>query len=357
MKRLAAASALTLALALAHGGTAEGAEPAGGCARGSDPWLRLDLGSSFPGPLASAVSAKLEAQLGRSNIGVCTSEPTAASTTGGASGTDTPGSEPLAVVRLTLEADDTLSLEVSDRATDKRLERSISLRGIPKDTLAFSIALAAEELLHASWFEALVDRARAPAAATPPPAVVTEVAVESLSPAVRSPRAVGPSLTLLFAGEHATGGLSMGGIDARASYGGLLRAELRVGYRVGLTSAASDGAVDSSAFLAGVSVAFGSPRSAPWGVEVFARGDALRVTFSGRGTGTTEGTGDAAFGALLGGGAAGWRVVDASGVWRVIVEASLAAPLRAVAALDDGQSTTALSGATVGAAIGLGAAL
>jgi len=345
MKPLVAIGALVAALAFSKVGAAA---PPAECPQGEQPWLRLELGPSLAPVLAVTVAAKLQAELDRWNIALC------------ASVTRDDAPPPLAVIALALDAGDVLLLQVADRATDKRLERSISLRGIPKDALALSIAVAAEELLHASWFEALVDRTETPSPLIPPPAppLVERVAIESLAPRARVRRNVGGSLAIAFAGEHATGGVSLGGFDARASYGGALRAEVRVGYRLGVAATANDGEVATSALLFGAAIVATTPRAAPWGGELFARVDGVRVVFSGRASASdVQAFSATGFGALAGGGIGGWRSLDDAGVWRLNLEASFAMPLRAVAALDDGRTVTALSGPIVGLALGIACVL
>jgi hypothetical protein len=345
MKWLAASGAL--AVALASPLAAAAASDTTQCPSGDGLWLRLDIDSSLPPLLAATVAGKLRAELDRRDIAICTT-----------TNERKDAGLPLADIDLRIEPDDMLALAIIDRATDKRLTRSISLRGIPPDARALSIAVAADELLLASWLEALLDQpAASPAAVPSPPTVVERIAVESLSPRARAPREERGSLALAFAGEHATGGQSLGGVDARASYGATFRVGVRLGYRLGVVAAADHGNVESSALVGGVALGVASPRASPWGAELFARADALQLAFSGRALGAAHAWSGAALGVLAGGGVDGWRSLDANGVWRVVGEISLALPLRAVAALDDGHLVTALSGVVFGLALGVGAAL
>jgi hypothetical protein len=275
----------------------------------------------------------------------------------------TPAGEhpPLADIAVNLDSGDVLSLMVVDRATDKRLARSIPLRSIPQDARALSIAVAAEELLHASWLEALMDHdlsARgAPPVSAPP--VIERIAVASLSPRARAPRDEGAVLDLVSAGEHAAGGQSLGGFDARASYGSRFGVRVRLGYRLGLVATAEHGDVQSNAVVGGVALtwSFTSSRAAPWGAELFSRADAVLVTFSGRASDGASASSGEGVAVLTGGGIGGWRSLGQSGEWRLVGELSLAATLRGVGAVDDDRQVISLTGAVVGVAVGIGAAL
>ena len=125
------------------------------CPAPGESWLRVAFaGDGFTAALRARVIEQLGAEFHAHNLGLCE-----------ASGapTDPP---PLADIVLALSADAVLSLEVRDAVTDKRITRELRLGSVPRDALALSITLAAEELVHASWIEAAL--APPPAPATPP---------------------------------------------------------------------------------------------------------------------------------------------------------------------------------------------
>jgi len=344
VKQLVASGVLAAALASPLSATADDTTE---CPVDAGPWLRLNSEASLPPALAAGVADRLRAELHERAIALCTAN-------------EGDGTRwPLAEIELRIDPDDVLALAVVDRATEKRLERSLSLRGIPSDARALAIALAADELLRASWLESLLERSgpRPETSPAPPPPVVERVAVESLSVRARAPRDVGGYVGFAVAAEHATGGLSLGGFDARLSYGATFRAGIRAGYRIGAVVNADHGEIGSSALVGGVVLEVATPRASPWGATLFARGDAMRVAFSGQATNGARASNGSDVGALAGAGVGGWRSLDPSRVWRLVVEISVAVPLRGVAALDNGRSVTALSGAVLGLGLGVGAAL
>lgn len=308
------------------------------CPRADTPWLRVDADAS----LAPAV-AQLRLELAPRGIDVCLAPPSASEA-------------PLADVTIRTDGD-SLSLTVEDRATDKRLVRTVSLRGIPADARAFAIAVAVDELVRASWLETVMAHREAPhqPPAPPPPPIVVDVARDSLAPR-DEPSTTSGALGAVLAGEHASGGQTWGGFDARASWGGRLAIGGRLGYRLGLVSSADHGDVESNAILGGLSLAYALvPRRAPWGLDVFARGDAARIAFVGRAAAGARGASDAAVGWFAGGGVAASRAIG--GTWRLVLELSATAPLRSVGALDNGREVVAMSGAIFGLAMGVSAGL
>lgn len=118
------------------------------------------IGVRFAGPWAEgrrgAVVAELRAALEVQDLELCLE---------GAS--DAP---PIASLVLVDDGSDAIRVEVRDRVTAKRVERTLALGDFPEDTRPLAIAVAADELLRASWAElVLVD---APEPAVEPPAPV-----------------------------------------------------------------------------------------------------------------------------------------------------------------------------------------
>jgi hypothetical protein len=76
---------------------------------------------------------------------------------------------PIASLHLVDDGTDTLRVEVRDRVTAKRVERTLRLADFPEDSRALAIAVAADELLRASWAELVLVDAPEPAMEPPGP--------------------------------------------------------------------------------------------------------------------------------------------------------------------------------------------
>jgi hypothetical protein len=104
----------------------------------------------------------------------------------------------------------TFSVDVTDSVTQKRLVRDVDLQDVPEDGRAFALAVAAEELLRASWAELSLRRpqpSQEPPPVPPPPP-------ESSSPAPEPPPPANHSaFGLRFAVEHYTEGYTELGSD------------------------------------------------------------------------------------------------------------------------------------------------
>jgi hypothetical protein len=356
------------------------------CPPAGAPWLRVTFaGDAFGAPLRARVIEQLGADLRRDDLALC--EKTA-STTGDTSADTTAapvGGAPLADIALTLSPDAVLSLEVRDAVTDKRMTRDLPLASVPRDALALSITLAAEELLHASWIEAALappasaalSAAAAAAIARPkpvPPAVraMNAETITRLSPGPEPEHATSTTMmaqaALLGAVERSTGGAAVAGQtdlggDVRFSYGGRLAMSARFGIRAAPDVASVHGTVHGSELLAGLGLAYALvPRKASWGGELGVRADALDVMFLGRitnpsarGGESATGASGSALGAVVSGVVGGWARLG--GPWRVVAETTLGAPVRAVAAIDAGTQATGVAGLSVGVALGIAATL
>jgi hypothetical protein len=351
------------------------------CPRSDGAWLRVTFaGDAFAPALRAGVIEQLGADLHRHDVAVCAADASAIA----------PAGAPLADIALALAADTTLSLEVRDAVTDKRTARDLPLRTVPRDALALSIALAAEELLHASWIEAaLVPAAPAtpgslpqsrsfgserPTAPPPPPgarpavpAAVRAVNAEQLARIEASETTetsageaapLAGTIALVGAVDRSTGGSAAAGQtdlggDLRFAFGGRLVVTARIGARAapGVTSA--HGTVQGREFLAGAGVDYALvPRDARWGVDIGARADAIDVQFSGTPAPGAEASSGSALGASLAGAIGGWGRLG--GPWRVMAEVAAGAPLRAVTATDVGSTATGVAGLSLSAGLGIG---
>lgn len=166
---------------------ASGAE----CGSAGRPWVKVTFASSFG---TAAVQARIvedfRAGLSDRAIDVC----------GGAS---LPSRPALAGVHIasTTATRVGVSVEVRDALTEKRLTRDVDLSSVPEDGKAFAVAVAADELLRASWVELALEReGRLP---RKPPREVVEIVNSTLS---RSTNARTARLGVRGAAERFTGG-------------------------------------------------------------------------------------------------------------------------------------------------------
>jgi hypothetical protein len=347
MRATAIGAAALAAVALVATGAGAVDSP-GTCAPGGRPWLRVSLaGDGFDAALEEKTLAQLGADLGGQRLALC-----------GAS--NAPASPPpLAEVTLTLSSATVLSIEVADSVTDKRMARQIRLATVPRDALALSIALAAQELLHASWIEAALappPEPLPPVGMHPVPAEVREI--NDQAPVLRTPAPERASrawidAALLAAGEHSTGGQTSLGGDLRFSAGTRFAVAGQFGLRAAPDVASAHGVVRGRQVRGGLGLGYLlAPRDAVWGGEVDVRADLVDVQFSGAASAGAQGASGSVLGALLSAYIGMWWRLG--GPWRVVAEGGAGAPLRGVTASDEGATATGLSGFTAGLALGIG---
>jgi hypothetical protein len=324
------------------------------CSAVQAPWLRVDFaGDAFTPALRAQVLAQLGANLDSHGISLC-------------DGAGTPvGPPPLADISLTLSPGSVLSLEVRDAVTDKRMLRDLPLGAVPRDALGLSIALAAEELLHASWIEAAL--APPPTATPAPPGLpavpraVQEVDAEQVAkmPEVvkaTRPRTTSTQIALMAAGDATTKNETDLGADLRVGWGGRFAVAARAGFRATRDVGAPDGTIHGQHFLVGLSGSYALvPRERPFGGDVGVRVDALYVHYAG-----TAGPGGVADNGskpavVASGVLEGWARI--AGPLRVVAEGSAGAPVLGVTASDSNRKVTGLAGAAFGVALGVGVSL
>lgn len=228
------------------------------------PWVAV-LGR-VPANLAEAVRSDLRAGLSPSNIEVC-------------EGADEGAAEPLArvVVEQVGGAGARYSLDVTDSVTKKRLGRDLSLEKLPADGRALALAVAAEELLRASWAE-LALRGVHSAQTAAPPEVRAVVERSRASPApLRRYTALGARLAF----EHFLGGQTHYGADlfGAVPLGRVASALLAVGARRALSQQSPHGSIGATALSAeaGIMLTFLQQRGLDLGAFVSAR--LLRLSF------------------------------------------------------------------------------
>jgi hypothetical protein len=119
-----------------------------------------------------------------------------------------------------------------------------------------------------------------------------------------------------------------------------------------VTSAHGD--VRGRELLAGLGVGYAlTPRGATWGGDVVVRGDVVDVQFSGIAGPGVRSVSNSAIGATVSGALGGWLRLNE--LLRIVGDVAVGLPIRGVAAQDEGQRTTGLSGVSFGGALGLAA--
>jgi hypothetical protein len=151
---------------------------------------------------------------------------------------------PAAAIRLSTTAIDAVhvTVQIHDQVTDKELSRDVDLSQVPSDGHAFAIALAADELVWASWAEIAIQGN--PRKAKAPKQLVAEVK-RSIEPSSGLPRRLGTQASM----DHYLRGLTLFGPDLVFEFNWAPRFGLRIagGYRQGLEALAPDGRIKSSA--------------------------------------------------------------------------------------------------------------
>jgi hypothetical protein len=240
---------------------------------------------------------------------------------------------------------------VRDAVTAKRVERDVDLVTVPIDGQPLTLALAADELLRASWAELAL--ATSPTPGVPVPKAVSDDVDASMRPA-RPPRAF---LGALAATEHYSGGQTQYGGDLEAGVWITRRLSLgaRAGLRSALSASAPDGNVSASTFLVGLDAALAvTPPAWRWTLDALARFGLEHIDYlatAAPGAHALDGSATA----LLA--SAGARV--SFGVWgplRLDLEALVDVPVRPVQATDSGGEVVGVSGVGARGALGARAA-
>lgn len=215
---------------------------------GDAPWVYVRVSDAWPAELRASILADLRAELDPLGIAAC----------------DTAEADPasaLAEVRLDRSESEVVNvvIEVHDAVTDKRVGRDIAWSEIPEAGRSLTIALAAVELLRASWIELRLRSAPEPARAVPE--VVEEVVERDVEPTEAPPPPSGPAengLSLSAVFEHSIGGLTQLGAALRYQRWlvDAFAVGVRVGGRYGLPLASAQGRIDTSVLSAGIDLRF-----------------------------------------------------------------------------------------------------
>lgn len=299
------------------------------------PWVAL--GGNVSPALAESVRSELRAGLLPSQIEVCAATVDAAA-------------EPLARVTLTQKGEGgaRYSLDVIDSVTQKRVGRDLSLDKLPPDGRALALAVAAEELLRASWAELALRGPRSTETAPPPEVrAIVEQARPEPPPARRS------VLGARLAFERFLGGQTHYGADLFAgvpfgSLGGLLAA---VGARRGLSVQAAHGSIEARALSGELGLSLRLLRRAAFELGGAVSGRVLWLSFEPRAAGTAQASAESGLSLLSRGGA--WFTLGYPGVLRSYSSLGVGVPLRSFSASDSGAEVTGTSELELFAATGL----
>lgn len=311
------------------------------CGSDERPWVGVAFsGGDWPRDFQRAVLEDFRAGLQSDSIDVCREG-------------DGPPKPAVATVRISngASANVDVSVDVKDTVTEKRVGRDVDLSRVPADGRPFALALAADELLRASWAELALRPSETDPARRSAPAEV-EAAMERVLPRARSAGAT--RVFVRGAAEHSRGGQTQLGADAgfQAFVSRRFRLALFAGPREGLSATAPHGTIDSSAFGLGGQLEF-LPLLLPYvELAVLAGARANLVRFRGI---TEPGAQQQEFRSLsahlrLGAGAA-LRLFGP--LWSEL-GGSFGLPLRGVEARDDDRTVSGVTGLELGASAGLG---
>jgi len=328
IRRSAAATAVLACITLA---SARGrAEPA--CGAPEHPWVQV-LAAPEGSP---SFESLLRAELASRRIDLCSEQGSHAA-------------QAVATVEIARrEGAAAIVVQVRDAVTAKRVERDVDLDSIPRDGQPLTLALAADELLRASWAELALSTAPRPS--TPVPRAVTETVDAALKPAQRAPRGAFGALGVM---EHYSGGQTLYGADLQGSLWitRRLSAGARLGLRSALSASAPDGDVRATAFVAGLEAALtATPPAWRWGLDALLRFDLERLSYLAVPNAGASAPGGAATAFLAGAGARlSWTV---AGPIRLMAEVLAEVPVRPVEATDSGGGVVGVEGVGVEAALG-----
>jgi hypothetical protein len=204
-------------------------------------WVAL-TSSALPREFVHKIQTDLGAGLAANQIDVCEQD--------GSPHDNGSRSQPIATVVLTPSPADPglFSIDVTDSVTHKRIGRDVDVGKVPADGRSFALAVAADELLRASWAELTIDRQNH-AAAPPPERKSSEVSVPDGRRV--SPPQVG-SIGARFAFERYAGEATLLGADAvwASTIGSYFELEAAFGARTMLPIESEEGSIRGSAVLA-----------------------------------------------------------------------------------------------------------
>jgi hypothetical protein len=166
------------------------------------------------------------------------------------------GDEPLARIAIVFRSDTDATVRIVDAVTKKTVERDVSVTGLPPDGRALPIAIAADELLRASWAEITLSSSTG-ARTRDVPKVVRESVELRTPPPGSEPFAKHEEIGLRFQSALFGGGQSeLGGVlFYRHDFLSWLSAEIFAYGREGLVAHATDGTIHAHAVGGGLALA------------------------------------------------------------------------------------------------------
>jgi hypothetical protein len=305
------------------------------CGSPTRPWVQILVA---PGPW-DAVAVKellrhMQAELAAQRIDVCE--------------VHAPGRQAIATVQVTPSRgsnDVDIAIDVRDALTSKRVGRNVDLTSIPTDGRALTIALAADELLRASWAELALTSAPAPGAGVEVPVAVTESVRGAMRAPPQFPRArlsLGPTLEHFSGGQSHLGAELEGGVELSPR----LTAALSAGYLWARPTHSLDGEMQGFALVGAGALAFTVTRpDARAGLDLTLRLAVDRVTFVPAPIAGATGSTGSGIAVIVAAGPSAWLSLRPN--LRAFLGARLGVPLRSVNAWDRDQVVTSVSGLAI----------
>jgi len=215
--------------------------------RTAHPHVVLELTGDWPDGERAAVTVELRAALDTQELELCLS-----------------AERPIARVRLERLGERRVLVAIGDAVTDKRVERILDLSSFAPETRSLAVAIAADELLRASWAELLL--VDAPPPAIDPPREVRAAVARSVPTVAAAPSTAWLDLVVPL-DRFGGGDLWLGG-GLRAERWWAERVSLRVGLggRGAPSRGAALGDVLARALVAELDVlvgVFGEPERGP----------------------------------------------------------------------------------------------
>lgn len=260
---------------------------------------------------------------------------------------------PLGVVAVRTSSEAAfVEVDVRDDLTAKSLKREVALADVPSDVRALTVAVAADELLRASWAELAVKSAPPPKQQVP--AEVRDVVRDT----VETPNRDGAPRIALGAGaaiDAFTAGSTLLGADVLLDVWIVprLRVVGRFGLRSGLSSRGADGDVATSAIAVKLGAAVTlTPPQLRAGLDLALRAGVMRVAFGATPTATGATARSLDDVAVLADAAViGWLKLATN--LRALADVGLSVPIRPVVAMDGPSVVTGVSGVGMSVTLGL----
>lgn len=316
---------------------------ASACPPSGVPWVQVAVDGDAKSLRAREIARLLGAELASRHIATCED-------------VDPAAPPPLArvTVRTTLDGAPrdrvVVTVDVRDAVTAKSVQRDVDLASVPSDGRPLTVALAADELLRASWAELAVRDAPPPARPVPPE--VRDVVRDAIpSASERPPRfAFGAAAAI----DAFTAGTTLLGADVLVDV--WLVSRLRVGARFGLRSGlvvhASDGDVSTSAFVAELGAAVTlTPPALRFGLDASVRAGILRASFDATPAGSATARSLADVAAIGDAGVVVWARLSPG--LRASADVAAVLPLRPIEATDGPTVIGGISGVGIASSLAL----